>query len=102
MMFGSKNHIFCAGIPESLGPGVGVPFFDLLVKSCSKVVVIVVGPVVLAMVSLGGRPVDPHYVQIPLGVGIVLDVVGSREVMLGVDQRSPARNRVKPPMNKYP
>ena len=101
-MFGGEDHIFRAGVAECPGPGVGIPFLDLLVKDGRKVVVIVVGAVVLAMVSLGRRPVDSHHVQIPLGVGIVLDVVGCPEIVLGVDQGSPARNRVKAPMNKYP
>ena len=53
------------------------------------------------MVSLGRRAVDPHDIQIPLSIGIVLDVVGCGEVMLWMNQRSPARNRIKAPVNKY-
>ena len=88
MVFGIKTTYFAPGVAESLGPGTGIPLIDFPVKDWGKVVVVVVGAIVLAMVSLGGRPVDSHCVQIPLGVGIVLDVVGSREVVLGVDQRS--------------
>src|SRR5580704_16570476 len=101
VMFSGQNHIFRAGVTEGLGPVVRTPFLDFLIEEGSEIVVVVVGSVMLAMVSLGRGSVDTHNIQIPLSIGIVLDVVGCREVVLGMDQRSPARNRIKAPMNKY-
>src|ERR1700730_12709501 len=101
VMLSGQNHIFRASATEGLGPGVGTPFLDLLIERGSEIVVVVVGSVMHAMANLGWGPVDPHNIQIPLSIGIVLDVVGCREVVFGMDQRSPARNRVKAPMNKY-
>src|SRR5260370_39918781 len=101
VMFSGQNHIFRAGVTEGLGPSVRTPFLGLLIEEGSEIVVVIVGSVMLAMVSLGWGSVDPHNIQIPLSIGIVLDVVGCREVVFGMDQRSPARNRIKAPMNKY-
>src|SRR4029077_5466280 len=101
VMFSGQNHVFGSSVTEGLGPGVRTPFLDLLIEDGGEIVIVAVGSVMLPMVSLGWGSVDPHNIQIPLSVGIVLDVVGCREVVLGMDQRSPARNRVKAPMNKY-
>src|SRR6202021_3397037 len=68
VMFSGQNHIFRAGVTECLGPGVRIPFLDLLIEDGSEIVVVVVGSVMLPMVSLGWGSVDPHNIQIPLSI----------------------------------
>ena len=100
VMFAGKNDIFGSGGAEDFSPGVGIPLFDLLIESDSEIVVVVIGAVGLAMIFLRGRTIDAHGVVIPFGVGIVGDVILRTEIVIGMDQRSPARDRVEPPMNK--
>src|SRR5690242_12533465 len=98
-MLGGEHDIFRAGVAEYLGPGLRLPFLNFLIEGGSKVVVVVVSPIVFAMICLGGGPFDPHYVQVPFGVRVVLDVVRGGEVVLGMNERSPARNRIETPVN---
>ena len=99
-MFGGEHHIFRARVMEYFGPGAGIPLLNLLVENRSKVVVIVVSAIMLAMVSLGRRSVESHAVQVPLGIGVVSDVVLGTKVVLRVNQRSPSRYRIKAPMDE--
>src|SRR5882762_960335 len=102
MMLGGKHHILRASVMEYLSPGGGIPVLDLAVKNGSEIVVIIVGAVMFPMVRLGRRPIDSQDVQIPLRIGIVLDVVLCGEVVSGMNERCPARNGVETPMNENP
>src|SRR5713101_7333682 len=102
MMFRGKHYVFRAHIMKQFGPGVGIPLLNLSVKDGSKVIVVVAGAIVLAMVGLGRRPLESHAVQVPFRVRIVGNVVLGREVMLGMNQGRPAWDRVKAPVNEYP
>src|SRR5580700_4003740 len=102
MMLGGEHDIFRASVMEYFGPGTGIPLLNLPVEDRSKVVVIVVSAIVLAMVGLGRRPVESHAVEVPLRIGIVSDIVLRREVVLRVNERGPARNGIKTPVNEYP
>src|SRR6266851_539201 len=102
MMLGGEHDIFRAGVMEYFGPCAGIPFLNLPVEVRSKVVVIVVSAIMLAMVGLGRRSVESHAVQVPLRIGIVTDVVLRSEVMLRMNERSPAGNGIETPVNEYP
>src|SRR6266849_6747805 len=78
MMLGGEHDIFRAGVMEYFGPCAGIPFLNLPVEVRSKVVVIVVSAIMLAMVVLRS------------------------EVMLRMNERSPARNGIETPVNEYP
>src|SRR5882762_10461707 len=101
VVFGCEHDVFCPGIVQGLGPRVRVPLLDLLVKKGSKAVVVVVGSVMLAMIRLRGRSSEPHAVEIPLRIRIVGDVILRSEIMLGMNQRRPAGDRVESPVNEY-
>ncbi len=79
---------------------VGIPLFAFAIESLREVVVVVVGTVMLAMVRLRWRAIDPHYVVIPLGIGIELDVVRRCEVVLRMRKWRPSRDRIQAPMNE--
>ena len=102
MMFAGKHHVFRAHIMKQFGPSVGIPPLNISVKDWSEVVIVVAGAIVLAMVSLGRRPLEPHAVQVPFRVWIVHNVILGREVMLGMNQGCPSWDRVKTPVNEYP
>src|SRR5467141_1962934 len=102
MMLGGEHDIFRASVVEYLGPDVGIPLLNLAVEDRSEVVVIVVSAIMLAMVGLRRRSVEPHAVQIPLCIGVVCDVVRRGEVMFRMNERRPTRNRIKTPVNEYP
>src|SRR5580700_2494570 len=102
MMLGGEHDIFRASVVENFGPRARIPLLNLPVEDRSKVVVIVVSAIMLAMVGLGRRSVESHAVQVPLRVGIVSDVVLRSEVVLRVNERGPARNGIKTPVNEYP
>ena len=99
-MLGRQHHIPGACVVKDAGPLFRLPLHALLVEHRSKIVIVIVSAVVLAMVSLGGRTVDTQHVQVPLGIRVVLDVVDVAEVMFRVRQRSPPRNRIQTPMDK--
>ena len=83
MMFCGKHHVFRAGIAENLGPRVGIPLLDLPVKHRREVVVVVVSAVLLAMIGLSRRSLQPHAVQIPFCIRVMVDVIRGSKVMLG-------------------
>src|SRR5713101_9372233 len=101
-MFGGKDYIFRAPFMKQFGPRIGIPLLNLSVKDRSEVVIVVGGAIVLAMVGLGRRPLESHAVQVPFRVRIVGNVVLGREVMLGMNQGRPPRDRVETPVNEYP
>src|ERR1700742_3011722 len=98
MVLGGQHHVPGACIVKDTGPLLRLPLYALLVEYRSKIVIVVVSAVVLAMVSLGGRTVDTQHVQVPLRIRVVFDVVYVAEVMVGVRQRSPPGYRVQTPM----
>ena len=102
MMLAGQHHIARTGLLERLRPRIGVPFLVLTIKVHRKAVVVVMRPVVLAIVSLGWRARNAHRIQVPLGIGIVLDVVVRIEIVICMLQWRPARHRVKPVVNKDP
>ncbi len=100
MMLAGEHDVPGARIAEDSSPFVGVPFLRLAVEDGSEVVVAEIGAEMFAMIRLGRRAWDPHHVQIPLCVGIVLDVINVAEVVFGMRERSPAGDRIKSVMNK--
>ena len=54
MMFGSQDYVLGARIAEDAGPLLRLPLHALLVEDRGEIVVVVVGPVVLFVVGLGG------------------------------------------------
>ena len=100
MVLGGQDDVLGSRGPENFGPGVGIPLFDFCVKGGSEIVVVVIGPVRFAMIFLRWRAVNSHGVEIPFGVGIVEDIVLGREIVGGMDERSPTGEGVESPMNE--
>ena len=100
-MFGGQHHVLRARVVEDSGPGVRVPLLNFLIEDRSEIVVIVTCSIMFAMVCLGCRPLDAQSVEIPLSIGIVLDVILTGEVVVGMDERRPPWYRVKSPVNEY-
>src|SRR5437763_17140892 len=60
VVFGSKHDILRACIAKELRPSLRIPLLDFLVEDRSKIVVVIVRTVVLAMIGLGGRAFYSH------------------------------------------
>ena len=84
MMLGGQHDILGACIAENAGPLFRLPLHALPVKDRGEIVIVVVGPVMLTVIGLRGGAVDAHHVVVPLGIRVVLDVVGIAEVVLGM------------------
>src|SRR5690348_16065994 len=102
MVLCREYHIARSRIAEDLCPLVGIPLPRLPVEDRSKVVVAEIRSVVFAVISLRRRARNPHDVQVPLGIGVELDVVGICEVVLRMRNWRPAWNRVQSPVDEYP
>ena len=100
VVFAGQHHVLRPRLAKHRRPLVGIPLPALFVKRLGKLVVVVMRPVMLAIVRLGRRPRDAHRVQIPLGIGVVLDVIVVAKVVVRMIQRRPSRHRIKPPVNE--
>ncbi len=100
VVLGGKDDVFGSGRAEDFRPGVGIPLFNFGVKGRGEIVVVVIRTIGLAMIFLRGRPINTHRVVIPLGIRIVGDVILRSEIVIGMDKRSPAGDRVETPVNE--
>src|ERR1700740_1419824 len=100
MVFAGENNVARSCFAKDRGHFIGVPFLNFTVESRRKVIVVEIRAIVFAMIGLRWRAVDAHYVVVPLGVWVVLDVVGRREVRVRMRERSPARCGVESPMDE--
>jgi len=99
-MFRREDNVFCAGVFENFRPYGRVPLLAFRVEGLSEAVVVVICAVVLLVVGLRRRTVDPDGVVVPLGIGVVFQEVR----LLEVDQfeRRPSRDRIKSPVDEMP
>src|SRR5579859_6000802 len=100
MMLCGEDDVLCACFAENGGPLVRDPLRRLAIEDGSEVVVAEIPPEVLAMVCLRRRARDTHHVEIPLGVRIIHNVVGVTEVVFGMGERRPARDRIETVMDE--
>src|ERR1700744_4458095 len=100
MVLRGQDDVLCSGIAEDLCPLIRIPFLTLLIEGCYEIVVVIVGAVVFAMIGLRGRAFDTHGVVVPLGIGVVLEIVFVAEVMLWMLQGCPSWHRVQAPVNE--
>src|SRR6202022_3635982 len=100
MMLGGEDDVSGSGVLKYLRPRIRIPLLNLAVEDWSEIVIVVVCAVVFAVIILGWGPVETHAVEVPLRVRIVGDVILGREIVLRVDQRRPAWDRVKAPVDK--
>ena len=102
MVLRRQHHIFRSSRAKHLRPRVRIPFLNFTVKYRRKIVVVVIGSVMFAVVFLGRRTFQPHRIQIPFRIGIARNVVLRTEIMLRMNQWRPARNGIQAPVNKNP
>src|SRR5271169_5960895 len=94
VMLGREHDILRAGVTENFCPGIWIPFLNLLIKQCGEVVVVAVGAVVLAVIRLRWRSIEPHAVEVPFRIWIVVNVVLRSKIVFGMYQWRPAGDRV--------
>ncbi len=102
MVLTRQHNVFRPRLAKHRRPLIGIPLLTLAIERLRKLVVVVMRPIVLAIVSLGWRPRNPHRVQVPLRIRVVLDVIVVPEIMIRMVQRRPPRHRVEAPVNENP